>query len=432
MSSRGSDRESHNILHNARINIRHGILQSLAASIFQPFTGIFAINLGASNTQIALLSSLPALMSLVSMIPGALFLRRFSQKKRITAGLFLGNRVFMLFVALVPLFSRDARAAWLVVLIGLMNLPGAVANIAWQSLMGDMFLPSERGDVFARRNQWSTLVGFAPTILAGWLLDIIRFPIGYQIMFAGAFILALAEVAVFMRLHEDGLPAVPDESPMAALPARRRIAAELDTILSSHLYLRYNLCSFLFHFGWQMGWPLFTIYQVKYLGANNTWTAWFSVTSGIASFATYRWWGRYADRVGNMRGLVFATLGMAINPVFYAVSNKLWMIALFNLSMGFFVAGTVLLLFNSLLEVAPRAHRTRFIAYNNTLIQLSASTAPFIGNLFNDWLGIKGALLVTAGMRMVGTIAFALMVGALPRGLPGWNRNRGSSRQAAE
>lgn len=412
--------------HNESVNISHGIIQSLATSIFQPFLGIFAIRLGASNAQVALLSSLPALMSIISMIPGALFLRRFPMKKRITGLLFLANRVFMLLAALVPLFSRDSRAAWLVVLVGFMNLPGAVANIAWQTLMGDIFPADRRGTVFALRNQWATLVSFAPTLIAGWALDVIRFPVGYQVLFALAFVISLVEVLVFTRLREtqpeeQSIPFAPKDDP-SPLPARMK--GEWNRVRTTPAYIRYNACSLLFQFGWQMGWPLFTIYQVKYLGANNVWTAWFSVTSGIASFASYRWWGRYADRVGNMRGMVLATLGMAINPVFYVLSDRLWMIALFNLSMGFFVAGTVLLLFNSLLEIVPPADRTNYIAYNNTLIQMSATIAPFVGNWFGEWLGIKEALLVTAGVRALGSLAFAHMVGLWPFRRTGARPNR--------
>lgn len=433
--------------HNRRVNTLHGLLQNLSTGIYNPFISFIAIQLKATNQQVALISSLPALMSVISLIPGAFLLRRFDNKKRVTAFLFLLNRVFILLLALVPLLTPDVRAAWFVVLVGLMNLPGAVANISWQSLMGDVFTKEQRSSAFASRNTWGTLISFIPTLAAGWLMKIMGFPFGYQVLFAVAFAVALAEVAFFMRLKTPGDPeqVVSDTGPAdgsrrrfdGALNLRAfveasllcfktrsskrpagprttmtvRIREEWDSVRQSTLYCRYNICSLIFHFGWQMGWPLFTIYQVKYLGATAFWTGIFSVSSGIASFAAYRWWGRYADRVGNMRGLVFATLGMAINPVFYALSTQLWMIVVFNLIMGFFIAGTVLLLFNSLLDVAPPESRTNFIAYNNTLLNLSGIVAPLVGNWVADWLGIKGALLVTAGVRTLGTLAFASLVG---------------------
>ena len=89
--------------HNIKINIWHGALQNLANSVFTPFLGIFAIKLGATNSQVALLSSLPALMSVSAMIPGASFIRRFSTKKKITAAFFLANRLFIVAIACVPL-----------------------------------------------------------------------------------------------------------------------------------------------------------------------------------------------------------------------------------------------------------------------------------------------------------------------------------------
>lgn len=465
--SRDHQDNSSDLDHNIRINIWHGALQNLANSVFTPFLGIFAIKLGATNTQIALLSSLPALMSVAAMIPGASFIRRFNTKKKITAAFFLANRLFIIAIACVPLFTGDSRAAALVALVGLMNLPGAIANVSWQSLMGDIIPSQERGSVFARRNKWSGLVGFLPTLLAGKMLDLLSFPSGYQLMFMVAFCVSLIEIAVFTMIKEgdakDGIaqkascsspvPAsvpltepelalesasasatasmpVPAPSPISTSASRQRkpilenIKTEIRVVLAHKQYFRYNLCSVLFHFGWQMGWPLFTIYQVKHLGADNFWMALFAVTQGIASFLSYQWWGHYADRVGNIRGLVLATAGMAINPIFYALSNQLWMIALFSMSMGFFVAGTVLILFNSLLEVSPKEHRTKFIAYNNTLINLSAAIAPFIGNIAADILGIKGALLATAAVRAAGAFAFAWFCG-----LVGPNRKNNSLRK---
>lgn len=124
---------------NIRYNNLHGVAQALAVNLFQPFLGIFAIKLGGSNTIVALLSALPALTSAVAMIPGAIWLERLPRRKGPAAVLFLVSRLFLLAIALVPLFSRDARAPLLAALAGLMNLPAAMATVSWTALCGDVF-----------------------------------------------------------------------------------------------------------------------------------------------------------------------------------------------------------------------------------------------------------------------------------------------------
>lgn len=407
--------------HNVKFSNLHGIAQSLVNSIYSPFVGVYAIKLGASNTQVALLSSLPALLSVLTMIPGAAYIRRFSHKKKVTAALFLSNRLFVLFLALVPFLGGGQMAAVLVALVGLMNLPGAIANVSWQALMAELVPLEARGDVFAVRNRLAILASFVPTMVAGYALDLLSFPTGYQLIFALAFVLSLAEIVLFMRLQEDGESPAPVTSgsrgrasflPFGALSPSALVGlarAKWAEVRSHSRYLEFTVKSLVYYFGWQMGWPLFTIYYVKVLSANNAWIAAFTVTGSVAQFLSFRWWGRIATQRGNIPVLALATMGMALTPVLVAVSSQLWMVQLFNLSMGFFTAGTVLLLFNALLEVTPAADRASYIAYNNTLVNISAAIAPFAGDFVLELLGIRGALWVTAVMRFAGSVAIMTM-----------------------
>ncbi|MGE5528481.1 MAG: MFS transporter [Patescibacteria group bacterium] len=386
---------------NIRYNNLHGVAQSLALNMFQPFLGIFAIKLGAGNTTVALLSSLPALTSAAVMIPGAYWLERMPRRKGPTAVLFLASRVVLALLALVPLWRPDRRALLLAALIGLMNLPAAVASVSWQALCADIFPLASRAAIFAARNRWMALCGLAPTLAVGFFLDRLRFPLGYQAIFLVALAVSLLEIWFLTRLEEDG----------AARPAPR--SRSLARIRGESGFWRFTLVSLCFHFPWQMGWPLFTIYQVRYLGATNLWTAIFAVTSTISSVATYGWWGRRAERSGTTRMLVLAAGGLALTPVFFALSSSLYPVALFNLAVGFFAAGANLLFFSGLLEVTPEEDRAAYIAYNNTLVNLSAFAAPLLGGLCASWLGIKAALVVTAVARLCGAAIIARFL-ALP------------------
>lgn len=65
--------ETERLSRNLRWNNINGVLSTLANNMVGPFVGIYAISLNASDSQIAALSSWPALVSLFAMIPGARF-----------------------------------------------------------------------------------------------------------------------------------------------------------------------------------------------------------------------------------------------------------------------------------------------------------------------------------------------------------------------
>lgn len=393
------------LAHNIKYNNLNGVVQVLAGNMIGPFVGIFAIKLGASNAQIAMLSSLPALFSLAAMLPGAWFVDRFPRKQGVTAAFFLLTRVFYLCIAATPWFSPVTRPAYLVAAVALMSVPGAIANVAWQSFIAGIIPPARRGQAFATRNRLVSLCGVTAMLVTGRLLDRLSFPWGYQLMFSLAFLLALLEIGLFLRLRE-GTPSAGTGTRGMGLGALARAIGEQPA------YLRFVAASLVFHFGWQMAWPLFLRFQVNVLDANNTWLSIHSALNTCAGALAYPLWARRAEARGNLPILAAASMGLALSPIWYAISTELWHIAAFSMAMGFFVSGTVLLLFNTLLEVTPVEGRTSFIAAYNTVINLSATVAPFAGIWLLELLGIREALLVSAGMRIIGSSAFFLLVRA--------------------
>jgi MFS family permease len=165
----------------------------------------------------------------------------------------------------------------------------------------------------------------------------------------------------------------------------------------------------LFYFGWMMAQPLFTIYYVRVLDCGNLWVAVFSIVSSMAQYLSFPVWSRYAARKGNTAALAAATAGMALTPVMVAISPRPWMVAAFNVSMGFFTSGTTLLMLNTLLEVSPAENRTDFIAYHNAAVNLTSFIGPLIGRALVDSLNIRWALVMAGAFRAAGSLAFAAL-----------------------
>lgn len=422
---------------NISYNVKHGVASVIAANLASPFFGIFALKLGASNIQVALLSSAPAVVSLLTMIPGALYVDRFSEKKRVTTMFFLANRVFYLALACVPLFSPDHRAAALVAAVALMNLPGAIGNVAWQAFIAKVIPPSQRAQAFARRNRWMNLVGTAVVVVAGKALDVMSFPLGYQVMFVLAFVAAMVEVNIFQRIVEpqEARPAEQGNGGSASGPELGRtgetgaprsipgrtglrgriiqlrggVRETVRDILEHPRFVQYTLASVVFYFMWQTAWPLFTLYQVKVLGANNLWVSLLNLANTGGALIGYGFWASFADRHGHMKTLVTSTMGMFFVPVYYALSHSLLTITVLNLVTGVIFSGVNLALFNALLEHTPEERTTTYIAYYNTAITLTSVFAPMAGVGLLKFLSFFWAFLVCALGRVIGCLCFYLV-----------------------
>lgn len=395
---------------NIWFNNANGIAFTLAFNLFNPFLGIFALKLGAPDSYVALLSSLPAATSILAMLPAARFIDRLAEKKRITAWFIALNRVFYLLIALLPWLSPRHAALWLVLLVGLMNIPGSIAGVAWQSFIAGIIPPSMRNGVFAHRNLLMGAAGLIPLVAAGPLIDWLGSPLGYQVAFGLASVMAIAEVAFFLGIRE--------KAPAAAA-ARGRGAARTDVLSPSALrlrllgtvrrypaYWRFSLAAVFFHVAWIMSWPLFTIYNVDVLGANNSWISAINVVAAVASILTYRAWGRLADRIGTQPATALAALGLAGFPILVAFSHTILGVTILNAYVGVFGGAIGFLLQNSMLDVAPEQNRTGYIAIYNTLINVAAAVSPLLGVALLQVMTIQSAFVLSGVLRALGGLAF--------------------------
>jgi MFS family permease len=408
----------------------HGIFNSAAISMVGPFAAIFAMKIGATRLHVALLTSAPAIVSLLAMIPGARTIDRSDRKMHLTARFMLANRTFYLALACVPFFPGPARATAFVTLLALMNLPGAISNVAWQAFAARIVPPEHRATTFAARNRLMSLVGTSLTLGMGLFLDRMVFPLGYQIAFVAAFVVAVAEILVFSRMHEpaesrEGLP-VPrspaspplgsSDPPFASAPrmpifafwARqsRSAVGGIKAILRERRFVRYTLVSMLFYLAWQIPWPLFSWYQVRVLHANNVWVSLLALLNTGGALVGYSFWSRFINRWGNLRALFAATLPIFTTCVVYAFSSQLYTIAAANLLVGAIFSGVNIALFNTLLEMTPEAQKTSYIAYFNTAVTVSAIIAPLLGVSLLELMSFRAAFLVTAAIRIAGSLCY--------------------------
>ncbi|SES65244.1 MFS transporter [Anaerobranca gottschalkii] len=396
------------IKHNIRCNTLNGIYSVLALNLVTPFIGILAKNLGAETYEIAMLSSFPALISVFSMIPGGILVDIFKEKKKITGLFIFITRFFFLLLALTPQLPTPYRVSALIVIYGIMNFPGSISGVAWQSFIATAIPAERRAQAFATRNKITSICGMIITLLAGQILRIYKGSSEikiYQLFFIIAFCFALLEVYYHLKMKEPTF----QENYVSTDKNSETFINKGKQVLTYKPFILFSLCSLLFHFGWQMGWPLFTIYQIDYLGADGTWISYLSVGNGLAGFVTYPLWSKLVNKKGNNYTVILATFAIAMSPFLFAISWNLYVLLIVNFFMGTAVAGISLVLFNLLLEVVPNENRTLYIALYNTMISLSAIASPMVGAFVYETFSSIYLALITAGtFRMLGSFTFFL------------------------
>jgi MFS family permease len=424
LTNRRNGEPQHDVVErNIRVNIYHGMVSFMALNLAAPFIGIFAVKTGASDFQVGLLSSGPALVSLLSLIPAGQFMDRQARKRDMVTRFILLHRLFYLLIAAIPFFNGDRRAWLLVFAVALMNVPASAANIGWQAFISKVVPIARRADAFAARSRLMNLAGTLIVLVTGRIIDFVGFPLGYQVVFALAFLVSLGEVWVLRRVDEPSGDQADDASAGVRFPpvragtaAAARVAGgftglrtAFHDVLREERFVTYTLASIVFYLCWQTPWPLFTLYQVKVLGANNMWISLLSLTNTGGTLIGYGFWARKCNQYGNLTTLFLSSLGIFIVPVAYAVSKSLLTVTVFNLLAGAIFSGVNLALFNQLLEVTPETNKATYIAYYTTAVNGAAIAAPMLGVSLLSLLGFFWAFIACAALRFGGSFVFLLV-----------------------
>ncbi|MER2039538.1 MAG: MFS transporter [Solibacillus sp.] len=383
------------------MSIYHGMASAVATNMSNSYIPIFAMTiLGATNYQVGLISSLPPLVTLLMTLPAAILLNRAIEQKKLVAFSVLAARFVFLLIAFVSYVPGSFGSWILLLLIATMSIPNTMANMGWQSFIGNIIEDHRRAQFFSDRNRLLTIVGLIVTLIIGLLMkDATANAVTYQILFMFTFIVGIFEL-YFLLKH--------DEPIREEVSATRKRAMDW-SIFKNNRYVLFLVVALVFNFGWQMAWGLFNIYNIRYAEATIFWVSMFNVGSMIAQIFSFSLWRKWSQKYGNMSVFVWVAFGMSSAPLLTVLStNHLYLVAMYMLS-GFFVSGTVLILFNLLLENSPQEVRTYCITSYNVLLAIIAFTSPQIGIWLLEMYSMEVAMYLSTGMRLLAAFGFFVL-----------------------
>ena len=380
------------------------------------FNAAFALRLGATNSQVGLLTSIPALMAVLVSLPAGRFLNTKTRRKPWILGSLVMYRSVYLMIAFLPIFgfSETILAA---VVIGLIVSFSGLAhffNVGWIPLLSDVVPERNRAAVFSARNIIYNISMSICGFLFGLWLEKAVFPINYQILYAFGFITSLLSFYYLLKVQ------VPDSR--VSSPARGRSQlnskgfpkmghswAAFRQVISNHKgFVRITTNTLMHGIGiWMVG-PLYILHYVRNLGATEAWlglngTVLTSAT--IIGFAFWRWlMGRWGEPVTLKRTILW----VGCYPILVGLLPSLSLILIATAINGIMIPGVNLSHFNTLLKVTPEENRPGYTAAYMTIANLGAFICPLIGVALADHFGIIPTIIGCGILCVLGSTAFWL------------------------
>ena len=386
--------------HNEKMSIYHGMASAVAQNTSNSYIPIFAMTiLGATNYQVGLISSLPPLITLLMTLPAAILLNRAFEQKRLVAFSVLAARFVFLLIAFIS-YVPGSFGSWLLLgLIAAMSVPNTMANMGWQSFIGNIIEETRRAQFFSDRNRLLTVVGLFVTLTIGIVMkDMTANRVAYQILFMFTFVIGVVEL-YFLLKHDE---------PARELNVEKKRAMDW-SIFKDNKYVLFLIVALVFNFGWQMAWGVFNIYNVRYAEATIFWISMFNVANMIAQIFSFSLWRKWSQKYGNMSVFVWVAFGMSTAPLLMVLSTSLYYLVAMSFLSGLFVSGTVLILFNLLLENSPQEVRTYCITTYNVLLAVIAFSSPQIGIWLLETYSMEIAMYLSTAVRFSAAVGFLVL-----------------------
>jgi MFS family permease len=383
-----------------------GLFSAANDNIYLTYLSVYILALGATRTQIGLLSSLSSLSAALLLLPGAFMVEKWGHRKQFTI-IFGGGlaRLMIFIIALLPLFVDAPAIVWFAIALAVTR--DAFANLAfpaWMSITGDIIPLEGRGRYFGSRNFIMAIAGMLTTVLIGELITRSGSPLGYQIAMGIAFLFGMLGTFSFSRLVD----------PKGDHPQPAGTSMSFKAIWSDLRVQRIILALFgttaLWNFSLNVAGPFFTVYLVQNLGATAAMVGLTTVSSSVVGMLVQHRLGALSDRWGPRRLQLISMVAIPILPLLWIVATQAWHIIIVNAVSGVLWGAFSLASFNYLLDLFPDRLRARYSALYQIVVTLALAIGAAVGSLVITGIGYKGVFLISSVGRFIAALVFARFV----------------------
>ena len=371
------------------------------------FNAAFALRLGATNTQIGLLTSLPALLAVIVSIPAGRFLQRKRRHKPwILTALTLARSGYLL-VALLPWLHLAGMPLGEQVILALIafTIPVHFFNVGFIPMLAEVISEERRAAIFSARNIAYNASVTVLVFLFGQWLSRVPFPVNYHAMFIFGFATSMLSLFYLIKVDVPDFPAIqPQERPRLSLKEQVRQLRE--SAASYPGFFRITTNTFLHGMGVWMAAPLYILYFVRNLGASDAWIGLQAMIASSGIILGYMLWRCILIRWKESKTLKRTIVCLGLFPVLVGLSPSLTPILLAVALNNLIVPGVNLSHFNTLLKVTPPDKRPEYTALYMAFVNIGIFIFPMLGVALANWLGLRPVLIGCGIFSILGSTSF--------------------------
>ena len=388
-------------------NFRYVQIDAIGVSISNvaaPFLPVFLTRLGASNFQVGLLSSMPGMTGLVL----AILVGRFLQTQRnIVPWYSLSRLMVILCYALTGILTLLISEKFVIIatlaIWAFATLPQTALAVAFSVVMNAVAGPEGRYTLLSRRWTIFGLTGVIGTFIITRLIDLITFPLNYAIMFM---VLSLGGFFSFyfsrkIQLRDQVTPPLP----ISRSPGQN--SSNYIRLMREHpAFLSFSSKRFVYFSAIVLSQPIMPLFLVHQVHATDSQIGAVNMTLTLIMLVGYFLWPRVSRKRGGRFVLLATTLGMTLYPALSAAAPQINLIIIYAGIAGLFQAGLDLVFFDELMKTVPTEYSATFVSLAQSMQYLSMIVAPLAGTWLADYIGLGGALWLSAALRLFGFLLF--------------------------
>ncbi len=365
-----------------KASLYDGFFYSLMVGLGETYFGAYAVFLGANNFQLAILGSLPPFMAGLSQFFTLRLLKKFHTRRRMVTTMALIQACFLL-PLLAAHFFEGVRMEFCIALVVMYTMSGLVIGPVWNSWIGDVVPPQQRGSFFGKRNRVITVGTFVSMMFAGFLLrEFTNLKMEYYGFFAIFTLAFLARCLSVYHLHKKEEPEfehVPSDLDMFfdfIKTVFKRNEGRLIMYMASVNFAVFISAAYC------------TPYLIKTLQFDySTFVVVISAVA-LAKMLSSTFWGEICDHMGPKRVVTWTGLFLPLSILPWAFAKDPSLLFVFQLFSGFIWAGYELSTFTFLLDAVRPSERAKVASYSSIIV----TTAGLFG-------GLVGAGIVLSEVR---------------------------------
>ncbi|MEM5778642.1 MAG: MFS transporter [Candidatus Aenigmatarchaeota archaeon] len=355
-------------------SVKDGAAFAAMEGITSTYSTPFALALGANNTEIGILNSVPNLfITLTQPFAGKYIEKR--RKKHIVLRLGLIQRFIWFLIFLIPIFFFKEGLWLFMVLLIISQILLSFVNTAWSSWIGDLVPEKIRGSFFGKRSMIQSFFSFFTTLIAGWILGLSKNLFGFSIIFFLAFVFGLTSYFYLTKIPEINYKK--ERKKLNVLDFLKRLKRYTNfrpfTVHMSLLNFAVNLAS-----------PFFTVYMLSIMKINYEWYAIVIATEIIVRIFMQRYWGKLSDKFGDRNIMALCNILIVFYPFFWLFIISPYQLILISIFAGIAWSGFDLTSFNYLLDVTPPEERPLYIANYKMMVGFSLFLGPLVGGILSQ------------------------------------------------